>query len=140
MRGLLLALLLGAVLQSWGQKFPGVVNDLPKLGFELPVLTACGVFPPCLTKPGRYVTGQHNLRSFAEVLGSFESCCNMRFILLEETPHSADGLPITVEGNSFADLVCKGAKAYQVDIRATMHNGELIVVFRHTPQAKGTGL
>jgi hypothetical protein len=47
MRGFVLALLLGAVLQSWGQKFPSVIGNLPKLHKELPGAGVCPKLPKC---------------------------------------------------------------------------------------------
>lgn len=137
---MLIALLLGAVLQSWGQKFPGVLPGIPNVGFELPKLSSCGLFPAGMTKPGYCATGRHTLESFAEALCSFKGVGNMRTVVVTDTPHQAQGVQLTIEANSLAELVCKAAKAYGVSVEVALSPGGTIITFRQMPGDKGTGL
>lgn len=106
MRWLLFALLLGAVLQSWGQKFPKMVGPLPNLAKELPGPGQCPKLPPCFFEQQGI---DKTFPNYGKALMWFtmhwycESTiwCSMS----PETPWF-DDQPVRVKGNSIGEAIC----------------------------------
>lgn len=105
MRAVLLALLLGAVLQSQGQKFPKVVGQLPRLQKELPGRGVCPKLPPCFFIEQK-IDQTFPTYSKAVMWFTLQHYCETTLWL---TTWSADNFqehgPIRVQGNSMGEAI-----------------------------------
>lgn len=105
MRAMLLALLLGAVLQSQGQKFPKVVGQLPKLHKELPGPGVCPKLPECFFLQEKI---DITFPSYQKALVWFmlhEYCQKTIWITNHECRGRCLEVPVRIQGNSIAEAI-----------------------------------
>jgi hypothetical protein len=113
MRDIMLALLLGAVLQSQGQKFPKVVGQLPRLQKELPGPGVCPKLPECFYAPEHI---DKTFPSYGKAVMWFtlhHYCETVLWVTTWPEGEDPDQGPIRVQGNSMGaainDLVRQGS-------------------------------
>lgn len=112
MKGLLLALLLGAVLQSWGQKFPGMVGPLPKLSKELPNAVICPILPTWFDRTPPIDRVFANLDEFLDMIWEEHCCAGFSLTWLPDRVREQCGSPVHIKAKNLTEACCQAAWAW----------------------------
>lgn len=115
MRGLLLALLLGAVLQSWGQKFPNMVGQLPKINQELPKPWVCPSMPESWSDPYPINRVFPNLDSFLMYLRDKVHQGPVMVSWRTECVYEHGNRPLQYKARNVAEALCQAMATYEVE-------------------------
>jgi len=112
MRVLLFALLTGAVLQSWGQKFPKVVGHLPKLSSELPKPVVCPVLPELFDSEEPIDQVFNGLHEFLRYIWDRHCCGSIAMTWLPDDLRAHCGQPVHIKAKTLAEACCQAAWAW----------------------------